>query len=217
MCGSAPIPGSPPAPILGSQINQNWGGGAAPDISVAVVSYNTCGLLRACLRSLTDRQAAGEAVLEIIVADNGSTDGSAGMVRAEFPSVRWIDTGSNLGFGRANNLALQSAQGRAFCLLNSDAEVLPGALSSALHALESGPKIGLVGGQLLWPDGQEQASHGVDPTLRGVWEEQIFWGATVCGLGRNPRRTACCAHCFFLNFDLPSRVFGGGAGSGGSF
>ncbi len=152
---------------------------SAPDISVAIVSYNTRDLLRACLRSLMDRQADGEASLEVIVADNGSTDGSTDMVRAEFPTVCVLETGDNLGFGRANNLALLEAKGRAYCLVNSDAELLPGALSRALAVLESDPKIGLVGGQLLWPDGRLQTSYGSDPTLGGVLREQTFTGATV--------------------------------------
>ena len=151
----------------------------ALDISVAVVSYNTRDLLRACLRSLAAREADGEAHLEVIVADNGSVDGSVEMVRAEFPSVCVIETGENLGFGRANNLALSSASGRAYCLLNSDAEVLPGAFTQAMAALDSDPKIGLVGGQLLWPDGRRQTSYGDDPTLLGVLREQTFTGATV--------------------------------------
>jgi len=147
------------------------------DISVAVVSYNTRNLLRACLSSLLARQADGEASLEIIVADNASSDGSAEMVRAEFPSVHLIESGGNIGFGRANNLALQNAKGRAFCLLNSDAEVLPGALALSLAALDADPKIGLVGGQLLWPDGRGQTSYGDDLTLAGVFREQTFLSA----------------------------------------
>ncbi len=152
---------------------------SAPDISVAIVSYNTKDLLRACLRSLLAREADGEATLEIIVADNGSADGSPEMVRAEFLSVRVLETGENLGFGRANNLALSDASGRAYCLLNSDAELLPGALSAALAVLASDPKIGLVGGQLLWPDGRPQTSYGDDPTLLGVLREQTFTGANA--------------------------------------
>jgi GT2 family glycosyltransferase len=158
----------------------------APDISVAVVSYNTCELLRACLRSLLDRQAAGEANLEIFVADNGSSDSSVDMVQAEFPQVHLLETGQNLGFGRANNLALQNAQGRAFCLLNSDAELLPGALAHSLAALDTDPQIGLIGGQLLWPDGRLQTSYGNDPTLAGVFQEQTFLGALLSRHSLNP-------------------------------
>ena len=145
-----------------------------PDISVAVVSYNTCALLRACLLSLQARESEGEAQLEIIVADNGSTDGSVDMVRAEFPGVQIIETGGNIGFGRANNAALAEARGRCFCLLNSDAEVLPGALSQSLAYLNAHPDLGLVGGQLLWPDGRLQTSWGQDPTLAAVFREQTF-------------------------------------------
>jgi len=149
----------------------------APDISVAVVSYNTCDLLRHCLTALLARQAAGEARLEITVADNGSADGSVEMVCAEFPSVQIVETGGNLGFGRANNAALENARGRYVCLVNSDAVVLPGALALARAQMDAHPDIGLVGGQLLWPDGRLQTSWGHDPTLSGVLAEQTFWGA----------------------------------------
>lgn len=149
----------------------------SPDISVAIVSFNTCDLLRACLRSLEEREAEGEAALEIIVADNGSSDGSVDMVRAEFPAVRVLTLGENVGFGRANNAALREARGRFFCLLNSDAETLPQALSQAKAFLEAHPQVGLAGGQLLWPDGRPQTSWGEDPTLAGVLAEQTFRGA----------------------------------------
>lgn len=150
--------------------------GASLDLSVAIVSYNTRELLRACLASVLNQQAEGEARLEVIVADNGSTDGSVEMVHTEFPSVRVIETGGNIGFGRANNLALEEAQGRFFCLLNSDAELLPGALAQTLAYLDAHLNVGLASGQLLWPDGRLQTSWGHDPTLAGVFQEQTFWG-----------------------------------------
>jgi N-acetylglucosaminyl-diphospho-decaprenol L-rhamnosyltransferase len=161
------------------------GGRSVPDLSVAVVSYNTCGLLRACLASLIARQAAGEASLEIVVADNGSSDGSREMVHAEFPLVTWLELGENVGFGRANNAALLDATGRYFCLLNSDAEALPGALAQTLAYLDAHPDVGLAGGQLLWPDGRLQTSWGSDPTLAGVWEEQTFLREVRGRLGKD--------------------------------
>ena len=145
-----------------------------PDITVAVVSYNTCALLRQCLRSLEARQADGEAALEIVVADNASADGSAAMVRTEFPGVRVREMGENSGFGRANNAALTGARGRCVCLVNSDAEVQPGALRDALAYLDAHPKVGAAGGQLLWPDGREQPSWSRDPTPGSVLAEQLF-------------------------------------------
>ena len=194
--GESPIPAGKPATLPwrnctrpegrdrpGTNVN---GPGIGPDLSVAVVSYNTKDLLRACLASLRDREADGEARLEIIVADNGSDDGSLEMARAEFPGVRVVETGGNVGFGRANNLALRDARGRHFCLLNSDAEALPGALRGALAFLDARPDVGLAGGQLLWPDGRAQTSWGNDPTLAGVWQEQTFQGALP---GRRPPAT----------------------------
>jgi GT2 family glycosyltransferase len=58
---------------------------------------------------------------EVIVADNASHDGSAAMVRAEFPQVSVLEMGGNVGFGAANNAAVATARGRNLCFLNSDA------------------------------------------------------------------------------------------------
>lgn len=145
-----------------------------PDITVAVVSYNTCDLLRSCLRALEARQTEGEAALEIVVVDNDSVDGSAAMVRTEFPGVRVLEMGENAGFGRANNAALTEARGRCVCLVNSDAEMLPGALRDALAFLDTHPDVGVVGGQLVWPDGRKQPSWSRDPTPGSVLSEQLF-------------------------------------------
>lgn len=159
---------------------------APPDFSVSIVSYNTCGLLRACLQSLLDRQADGEASLEITVADNGSADGSVAMVRAEFPGVRVLEMGGNVGFGRANNAALAEARGRFFCLVNSDAETLTGSLLQAREYLEAHPDVGSVGGRLLWPDDRLQPSCGYDLSLWGVFTEQTFLGPLLSRLFHRP-------------------------------
>ena len=202
-----------------------------PDITVAVVSYNTCGLLRSCLRSLEARQAEGEAALEIVVADNASADGSAAMVRAEFPAVRVLEMGENAGFGRANNAALTGAGGRYVCLVNSDAEVQSGALRDALTFLDAHPDVGVVGGQLVWPDGREQPSWSRDPTPGSVLAEQLFLPPRrlpplpnggdvpqVCGAFMVVRRAAWEAvggfdsHYFMYNEDVDLNVRLRGAG-----
>ncbi|MBV9848810.1 MAG: glycosyltransferase family 2 protein [Armatimonadetes bacterium] len=145
-----------------------------PDITVAIVSYNTRDLLRACLRSLAARQAEGEASLEIVVADNGSADGSAAMVRAEFPDVRVIETGGNIGYGRANNAALRDARGRYVLILNSDTEAEAGALQAMRDFLDARPEAGAVGGRLILPDGTTQPSCADDPDLKSVLWEQTY-------------------------------------------
>ena len=83
------------------------------DLSIIIVSWNTRELLRGCLASLPAATAGLE--VEVIVVDNASSDGSAEMVTAEFPHVRLMDAGGNLGFARANNLALPHTRGAACC------------------------------------------------------------------------------------------------------
>jgi N-acetylglucosaminyl-diphospho-decaprenol L-rhamnosyltransferase len=153
------------------------------DISVSIASYNTRELLRACLQSLLERHREGEATLEIVVADNGSTDGSPRMVASEFPAVRLVATGGNIGYGRANNMALEGAKGRYFCAFNSDAEVEPSALAAMRDFLDAHPEAGAVGPQLLWPDGRLQTSWGYDPRPLDVFHEQTFLGGIA---GRLP-------------------------------
>jgi glycosyltransferase involved in cell wall biosynthesis len=89
------------------------------DLSIVIVSYNTKDLLRECLHSV-EREAAGLSK-ELLLVDNNSTDSSPRRVEIEFPHVKLIRSTINLGFGAANNLALESAQARYIVLLNSDA------------------------------------------------------------------------------------------------
>jgi hypothetical protein len=129
---------------------------ASPDISICVVNWNTVDLLRDCLESVFGRDCGVS--LEVIVVDNGSTDGSVAMVRDEFPQAVLISNGENLGFARANNQAISRAQGRYVLLLNSDTVVLPGALDAMAEFLDRCSKAGVVGCKLLNPDGSLQRS-----------------------------------------------------------
>src|SRR6266545_760968 len=80
-----------------------------PSLAIVIVSYNTRDLLRDCLRSIGPGAAA--CALDIWVVDNASRDGSAAMVRAEFPRVHVIDSPRNGGYAYANNLALRQVLG----------------------------------------------------------------------------------------------------------
>src|SRR5438128_2162305 len=91
------------------------------DVSVCIVSWNVKELLRDCLNSLNAN--AGDVNYETIVVDNDSSDGSAQMVREEFPWVTLVDPKANLGFGRANNVAYANSKGRWVLLLNPDTVV----------------------------------------------------------------------------------------------
>jgi N-acetylglucosaminyl-diphospho-decaprenol L-rhamnosyltransferase len=146
---------------------------AAPDLTVVVVSYNTVALLRRCLGTLEPSLrrfpppapdgSAGRAA--IVVVDNASTDGSPEMVRREFPSVGLVALPENRGFAAANNHPLRTVESRAVLLLNPDTEVLGDAPAALLRFLDAHPRVGVVGGQLLYPDLRFQHSCFRFPTL----------------------------------------------------
>lgn len=137
-----------------------------PDLSIVIVSWNTRDLLVRCLAALPD--ACGELAVEIIVVDNGSTDGTPAEVRAQFPGVRLVEPGRNLGFAGGNNVGLALASGRFRCLLNPDTLTRPGSLSALVAYLIARPTIGAVGPRLLNPDGSEQAVGFRFPTLAQI-------------------------------------------------
>lgn len=190
----------------------------SPDITVSIVSYNTRDLLRQCLLAL--RAVAGEASLQIIVPDNGSTDGSLEMVRREFPEVEAFSTGGNLGYGRGNNMGFEKAKGRYFVALNSDTEVEPGALASLRDFMDAHPEAGGACPQLLWPDGRPQTSYGPDPDLAGIIMEQTYlyklWPRMSMTDGNpsetvptKPREVAqICGACQFIRSEAYRQVGG---------
>jgi GT2 family glycosyltransferase len=133
------------------------------DISVIVVNLNTCDLLHTCLASV---YADGSPLRkEVIVIDNGSTDGSVEMVTREFPDVRLVKNTANEGFARPNNVGMQMAMGRYLFLLNSDAALHPGALGTLSTFLDGNPGAGACGPRLVFPDGGLQRSVKGFPSL----------------------------------------------------
>ena len=123
------------------------------DIAVAVISYNTREYLRHCLASVL---AAG--AREVVVADNGSTDGSVEMLRDEFPSVVLIVDPTNPGYGGASNVAIAQCRAPYVLLLNSDTVLQPDALDALSRYLDDHPRTAVVGPRLLNPDGTLQRS-----------------------------------------------------------
>jgi len=133
------------------------------DLSVIVVNWNTRDLLAACLTSLLDHPPAGP--FEIWVVDNASHDGSAALVRRQFPTVHLIENSANLGFAAANNQAIRAGAGRHVLLFNSDALAQPGNLTAMVRFLDEHPAVGALGPQLVNRDGSFQASYARFPTL----------------------------------------------------
>jgi hypothetical protein len=125
----------------------------AGPLAVAIVNHNTRDHLRACLASV---RAAGRA--EVVVADSGSTDGSAGMVRHEFPEALLLADGGNPGYGAAANRAIAACSAPFVLLLNADTRLGPGTLQALASYLEGHPRAAVAGPRLLNLDGTLQAS-----------------------------------------------------------
>lgn len=119
---------------------------------VVVVNYNGGEMTVSCLRSLQGSDWPADA-LEIVMVDNGSTDGVAARVHDELPGVQVIDAGANLGFGGGCNLALANLDGvDHVALINNDARVEPGWLAPLVEALEADPSVGAATPKILFAD-----------------------------------------------------------------
>ena len=136
---------------------------SSPKLLILIVSWNTCDLLRDCLRSF---QPAEHPEWDVLVVDNASTDGSVAMVRSEFPTVRVIENTVNSGYARANNQGLRASRAPYALLLNSDTRASADAIQGLITFLESHPEAGAVSPRLLCADGTPQPfAFGGDPTL----------------------------------------------------
>jgi GT2 family glycosyltransferase len=157
-----------------------------PKLSILVVSWNTCRLLTACLQSIQYEMVAFDAEsIETIVIDNGSTDGSASMMRRDFPWVRLIENSENPGFAAANNQAFALSSGEYLLLLNPDTVLRPGALITLLDFMAEHPNAGAAGSRLLNPDGSLQPSCSPSPTVaREFWH--LFHLDVLYPLARYP-------------------------------
>lgn len=137
--------------------------GHRPTLSIVVLSWNTKGLLRACLNSL--KPLRDEQSLEVIVLDNASADGSADMVAARFPWITLVRNAQNDGYAIGNNLGAEHATGRYLLLLNSDTAVGPGVLTFLVDFLEQHPEHGACAPRLVCEDGTIQRSCKTFPDL----------------------------------------------------
>ena len=152
---------------------------------VVVVNHNGGDLTLACLQSLQRSDWPPEC-LDIVMVENGSTDGLAARVRAEFPAVRVIDAGANLGFGGGCNLALADLRGVDYvALVNSDAEVDQGWLVPLVAALQDDPSVGAANPKILFSDRFLDIHLASDTAARGLGDHRPLGvrlsGATVDG------------------------------------
>ncbi|MGE4321810.1 MAG: glycosyltransferase family 2 protein [Sphingobium sp.] len=165
-------------------------------IAIIIVNWNVRELLRGCLAAIARDGGARGGHVETIVVDNDSADGSAAMVRQQFPWVRLIESGANLGFARGCQRGYEATDAPVVMLLNPDTVVDPGAIGSMLATIEADARIGILGSRLRNSDGSfQRASGGAFPTLANLAWNYLFLGAVL------PRRWAPPA--VYLDRDLP--------------
>jgi GT2 family glycosyltransferase len=151
------------------------------DVSVLITNWNGREILRDALRSLFARSAGARC--EVIVVDDASSDGSADMVRADFPQVRLIVNPVNAGFVGANNVGVKTAKGRYILLLNSDTVLINDAVSVLAGYLDTHPEAGICGGWLLNRDLSSQLSFGSFPSLGQALVDALFLNDLFLGVG----------------------------------
>jgi len=176
-------------------------------ISVVIVNFRTKELTVAAAVSALQEREVGQ----VIVVDNASGDGSPEFLRAKLPAptVRIIEATANLGFGRANNLAMTEVTSELVLLLNSDATLVPGAVGTLATALVSDSSVGLVAPAVLEADGRtlQPDTHGRFPRLvenpfRGAAEDAtvVDWASGVAMMLR--RRDYLDVGGFDEDFDM---------------
>jgi GT2 family glycosyltransferase len=141
------------------------------DVSYCVVNTNGRDYLRACLRAIAETHPAGLSH-ELLVLDNCSEDGSADMVREEFPDAQLVALERRTGKAENDSTLLRAARGRYALLLNEDAELHPGATRALVEALDAEPRAAAAGAQLLTSGGEPTACAwrlpGLDVALAGA-------------------------------------------------
>jgi N-acetylglucosaminyl-diphospho-decaprenol L-rhamnosyltransferase len=138
------------------------------DVSAVVVNYNAKEYLLSCLESLYE-----EGVAMVVVADNGSTDGSGQAVLERYPTAKWVPTGANLGYGGGANVGAALVGGMYLLVSNADVVVAEGSVRGMRDFLETNPQVAVVGPRILdatgalypsarrFPDMLEALGHGI--------------------------------------------------------
>lgn len=151
-------------PLTYTEQKQDPSDSSSPDISIVLVCWNNKDYLGPCLDSLYGGGLRSS--YDVVVVDNGSTDGSQAMLREEYPDVRIIQNDHNVGLGKASNQGIEATQGRYVLLLNNDTVVNGPSLDAMVDFLDANPEAGAAGGRLLNADGSVQSCYNNFSTLR---------------------------------------------------
>jgi hypothetical protein len=145
------------------------------DVSIVAVTYNTREMTIECIRSILEQTTRVR--YELIVFDNGSTDGSSEAIRERFPTVKLITSERDIGFGKANNIAAKGAQGRRLLLINPDTVVLDHAIDCLNEFADTAPECRIWGGRTVFSDGS------LNPA--SCWKFATLWSVFCWAVGLN--------------------------------
>jgi hypothetical protein len=141
-------------------------------LSIVIICWNDLKVVSNCLRSIFEETR--DIDFEVIMSDNGSTDGSVDYVRKHFPRVRVVENGANLGFAKGNNVGIRVAQGEYVLILNPDTIIQKRALEKLVAYADRHPEAGAFGCRVLNPDGSFQNPARPIPRISG------YFVATLC-------------------------------------
>lgn len=188
-------------------------------LSIIILCWNDLKVIGNCLQSIYANTHSTE--FEIIVPDNGSSDGSVEFIRENYPGVRVIENGANLRFAKANNVGIRASRGEYVLILNPDTLVHDGAIDTVVALADTHPEVGAFGCRVLNADGSYQACIRPFPSIRSEWiaalrlgvlgylAEALQPGVYVRWQGDTQRTVGWLAGCFILcRADLLKRLGG---------
>jgi len=141
-------------------------------LSVVILCWNDMKVIGDCLRSIYEETRDIE--FEVIVSDNGSTDGSIEFIRRSYPRTRVLENGANLGFARGNNAGIAVSQGEYVLILNPDTIIHYRALEKLVAFADKHPKAGGFGCRVLNRDGSYQGPARPFPTVFRDWIAALY-------------------------------------------
>lgn len=153
----------------------------SPTVAIVIVSFNVRDELDACLRALP--AAVGGVAAAIAVVDNGSTDGTVEMLRERWPAIQLIETGTNVGFARANNIGIEHTRSELVLLLNPDTIPGPTSIARLIERLRDHPEAAATGPRLVDATGVPELSFGWSMSPLGELRQKTIEGLARQGVG----------------------------------
>jgi len=177
-----------------------------PLLSVIVLNYNGRRWLPGCLAALARQVNAPE--FEVLLADNGSTDGSAEFVASEFPSVRIVGTGGNIGFAAGNNAGARAARGTYLVFLNNDTVPADDWLQQLFRAHRDDQARSLVTSRITFLDRPDVIDSAGDGYLRAGGAFKTGYGESASAFDRSREVFGACGAAFLISRELFEQLGG---------